>query len=379
MILNDYIPVTGPIRPLDPTNDIYPVVESKYVKGSLHKVDTMMERDLIPAARREEGMFVYVKENNVWYTLYGGITNSHYLNFLQTLDIKSLAGLVGSFKLFVQTNTPTTTETNAINVWINPNTRLIRIFDPSLSSWVVTVSESLTKLKIQSAEPSDPADNDIWIDTARNEIKIFDGTNTTWILINAYDQRLIDNSLVDGHLIISAVPPATPISNRTVWFDTNTRKTRFYYSGSWISALDRFDNLTIGLNPPAAPAINSVWLDQTSKLVKFWNGTERVFNVSDSNPSKHLYVLNYSNIQNVNNFSSTYTATMYGRLIGKWTPSQTSSVIKVNNNIIISSLLAVNTPERVQLDLFTNDTVTLVSGVIAYAVFIPYKLESYII
>jgi len=71
------IKVAATIAPFD-ARDTYPVTNPKYGKGSLRTVENNIERMTISNGRREEGMIVYQKDNAEYYTLVGGITNSHW-------------------------------------------------------------------------------------------------------------------------------------------------------------------------------------------------------------------------------------------------------------------------------------------------------------
>jgi len=60
------------IKPFDST-DTYPVADSNDIKGGLHQVATLVDRDAIPAERLSTGMLCYVAENDTTYK-YTGIT-----------------------------------------------------------------------------------------------------------------------------------------------------------------------------------------------------------------------------------------------------------------------------------------------------------------
>lgn len=70
---------TGFIAPTDST-DTYPVFKPIYGLGGLRTVDTLVDRDGITSARREEGMLVYVKEDQNFYQLLSGLTNGDWVN-----------------------------------------------------------------------------------------------------------------------------------------------------------------------------------------------------------------------------------------------------------------------------------------------------------
>lgn len=67
--------LTGFIAPTD-SSDTYPVTDPKWGLGGLRKVANITERDAISSLRRELGMFVYVIEEDTYYTLKTGLNNS---------------------------------------------------------------------------------------------------------------------------------------------------------------------------------------------------------------------------------------------------------------------------------------------------------------
>lgn len=67
------VPVTGPIAPTD-TADTYPVVDLQYAKGGYRSVQSLAERNSIPAARRSAGMKVYVIDTALEYLLEADLT-----------------------------------------------------------------------------------------------------------------------------------------------------------------------------------------------------------------------------------------------------------------------------------------------------------------
>jgi hypothetical protein len=65
--------VVAPIVPLD-TADVHPTHEALYGKGGYRTVATTVERDAIPAARREAGMLVHVVADSTAYRLSADLT-----------------------------------------------------------------------------------------------------------------------------------------------------------------------------------------------------------------------------------------------------------------------------------------------------------------
>lgn len=56
-------------------NGSFPVIDGNDIKGGFYIVDTIEERDSIPAANRKIGLPCYVVNKNMYYRLRGGITN----------------------------------------------------------------------------------------------------------------------------------------------------------------------------------------------------------------------------------------------------------------------------------------------------------------
>lgn len=62
------INVIAPVVPFS-TTDPYPSHEAAYGKGGLRAVQSLADRDAIPALRREAGMIVYVIAQHAYYGL----------------------------------------------------------------------------------------------------------------------------------------------------------------------------------------------------------------------------------------------------------------------------------------------------------------------
>ena len=61
------------------TSSVYPVADQEEIKGGLHSVSKLDERNNIPLERREEGMLCYVIETSKTYKLYLGLNNQNWL------------------------------------------------------------------------------------------------------------------------------------------------------------------------------------------------------------------------------------------------------------------------------------------------------------
>ena len=65
------VKIPGQLAP----NGSFPVIDGNDIKGGFYIVDTIEERDSIPAANRKIGLPCYVVNKNMYYRLRGGITN----------------------------------------------------------------------------------------------------------------------------------------------------------------------------------------------------------------------------------------------------------------------------------------------------------------
>jgi predicted nucleic acid-binding Zn-ribbon protein len=70
--------VTDYIRPVS-LQDKYPTHLDIFGKGGIHGVDTLIARNNITSARRREGMLCFVKEDNSYYALLGGVDNENWI------------------------------------------------------------------------------------------------------------------------------------------------------------------------------------------------------------------------------------------------------------------------------------------------------------
>jgi hypothetical protein len=74
------VPLSGPIAPSS-TADTYPVTDPQYGLGGARTVATILARNEIPEARRQQGMLVYVIETEKHYYLLSGIGNQDWVEF----------------------------------------------------------------------------------------------------------------------------------------------------------------------------------------------------------------------------------------------------------------------------------------------------------
>ena len=68
---------------ISPINDVseFPTHYSDFGFGGMRTVSTTAERDNIPSLRRVDGMIVYVENDETYYRLDGGITNTDWVEF----------------------------------------------------------------------------------------------------------------------------------------------------------------------------------------------------------------------------------------------------------------------------------------------------------
>lgn len=77
-LIEGSVPVTGFIAPTE-SGDTHPTHSEEYGRGGYRSVDSIMDRDAIPNARRTEGMLVYVKQPiDKTYKLKGGTRNANW-------------------------------------------------------------------------------------------------------------------------------------------------------------------------------------------------------------------------------------------------------------------------------------------------------------
>ncbi len=119
--------VSAPIVPYSPI-DVYPTHFSIFGKGGMKSVESIEERNTIPEERREEGMIVYVSEDQTAYALRGGITNSKWVDLQSFIE----GANAGRLKVSVEeplNPTPTT-------VWMDVGNHDIKYRDPENNYWV---------------------------------------------------------------------------------------------------------------------------------------------------------------------------------------------------------------------------------------------------
>jgi hypothetical protein len=93
------IGITGLLAPKD-SADKYAIYDAQFMKGGLHSVTTIAERDALPTERRAVGMLCAVADDGLGrakvYQLVGGITNASWVDFAGAgggVGIKSVATL----------------------------------------------------------------------------------------------------------------------------------------------------------------------------------------------------------------------------------------------------------------------------------------------
>ena len=113
MALTGYISVGLPIGP-NVDNDPYFVTNPRYGLGSLRTVAKLIDRNDIIAQRREEGMLVYVTEENKYFSLIGGTGNSYWVEF--TTGVASITGTPNQIQVSGSTGNVTVALPKAVNI-----------------------------------------------------------------------------------------------------------------------------------------------------------------------------------------------------------------------------------------------------------------------
>jgi hypothetical protein len=97
MAIDGGVQFTGFISPTS-EDDTFPVTKPKYGLGGLRTVASIGERNAIFSARREEGMIVYVEEDETYYSLIGGVEDEDWVQLYvtqnSTLEVRGPGGNV---------------------------------------------------------------------------------------------------------------------------------------------------------------------------------------------------------------------------------------------------------------------------------------------
>ncbi len=103
MSITGTVPLTGKIAPTSEL-DTYPVTDPQFGLGGLRSVGTTSQRDGISQDRREEGMMVYVQNEDSYYALVGGTSNSDWILFTPSgLGPQGPTGPTGTTLLLIDT------------------------------------------------------------------------------------------------------------------------------------------------------------------------------------------------------------------------------------------------------------------------------------
>ena len=95
------MPITGTVAVsgiIAPTSvlDTYPVTDPQWGLGGLRSVATTTDRNNIEYPRRQEGMMVYVQDQDSYYALVGGTSNTDWILFNQSQSGQSQSGFFSS-------------------------------------------------------------------------------------------------------------------------------------------------------------------------------------------------------------------------------------------------------------------------------------------
>lgn len=113
------VKITGFISPND-SLDTYAVTDPFYGLGSLRTVGSIIARDAITSERREDGMLVFVKEDNQYYKMTSGLTNSDWtiLDFSSTISVPTINVSATGLNNYLGTATPSITGYNANIIYL---------------------------------------------------------------------------------------------------------------------------------------------------------------------------------------------------------------------------------------------------------------------
>lgn len=88
------VTLTGFIAPTD-TADTYATHDDEYGRGGHRSVADLSARDAIPTLRRKEGMQVFVLSEGIAYRLFGGVSNSDWVEASSTAREASTSLIAG--------------------------------------------------------------------------------------------------------------------------------------------------------------------------------------------------------------------------------------------------------------------------------------------
>lgn len=95
--------VAGGIYPFT-TDDDFETHDATYGKGGIRSVTDITARDLITTKRRSEGMLVYVISENIIYLLFGGITNSDWIQLSSLMTGIAGENIIKGQPLYINTD-----------------------------------------------------------------------------------------------------------------------------------------------------------------------------------------------------------------------------------------------------------------------------------
>ena len=95
MGITGYISIGLPLGPNTETDPVF-ITDPQYGLGGLRTVETIQKRNEIVTARRQVGMMVYVQEDDNYYSLIGGISNSDWVEFSIGVGTPGATGATGT-------------------------------------------------------------------------------------------------------------------------------------------------------------------------------------------------------------------------------------------------------------------------------------------
>ena len=126
--IKNTLKISAPLSPYDST-DVYPTHLPEYGKGGLRTVESIEDRDNIPVERRDEGMFVYVKENKTTYALRDGLENTNWI------ELESFLGGADSGQIKITDNESPENPTK-VTLWFNQGEGNFYSRDPENTKWI---------------------------------------------------------------------------------------------------------------------------------------------------------------------------------------------------------------------------------------------------
>lgn len=222
-IIPDSIRLTGFIAPTDST-DTFAVTNPTWGLGGLRRVSGTTERDSITTGRRESGMLVFSENDDTYYKLGTGLTNSDWTEFI--------SGTAGGFlNLSGGTVSGTTYFTDSVSsnsfsggTYFSGGTDLYDIFSTSVSNGLTKIGDNITFGGTLTG------DTTLQIDS---NLLTFSGGNTLFTE-NISASTINLTSTLTPQILMAPVNAAAP-SDNSIWFTTSGGTTILNYRTSGLT------------------------------------------------------------------------------------------------------------------------------------------------